>query len=128
MRALFAAILMAASGLIAQGTQGDGACLVHLPPGVMGAAPVLVLFDPGGDAASALRRAAPSADADGIVLVASTAFRDYLDDAAYAKLLSELKALLARRFPASSIWAGGFSAAAASPWAGPSRSAVSSAA
>ncbi|MBS1767562.1 MAG: hypothetical protein JST05_09205 [Acidobacteria bacterium] len=44
--------------------------------------------------------------------VASCAFRDYLDDAAYAKILSELKVLIVRNFPGSPLWAGGFSGGA----------------
>lgn len=112
MRALLALTLMTASGLMAQGIQVDGDCLVHLPPEATASAPVLVLSDPGGDATGALRRAMPAADENGIVLVASTAFRNGLDDAAYARILSDLKALLTRRFPHSPIWAGGFSGGA----------------
>ncbi|MDE3034003.1 MAG: hypothetical protein KGI56_10095 [Acidobacteriota bacterium] len=85
---------------------------MHLPPEATASAPVLVLFDPGGDAAGALRRVAPAGDANGVVLVASTAFRNGLDDAAYARMLSDLKAVLARRFPDSPIWSGGFSGGA----------------
>lgn len=97
---------------MACGNRTDGIALVHMPPRVAANAPVLVLFDPGGDAEGAIHRAAPSADAKGVVLVASVAFRDYLDDATYTKILADLKALLARRFPNSPIWAGGFSGGA----------------
>lgn len=108
-RFLPALILLAASGLMAQGIAVDGNCLVRVSASAKVNEPVLILFDPGGDAEGALNRAAPAADADGITLVASRAFRDYLDDAAYAKLLADLKALVARRFPGSALWAGGFS-------------------
>lgn len=96
----------------ASGNLTDGIALVHMPPRAAVNAPVLVLFDPGGDAEGAIRRAAPSANAKGVILVASVAFRDYLDDATYTKILADLKALLARRFPNSPIWAGGFSGGA----------------
>lgn len=110
MRNLRAALfLLAAPGLVAQGIEVDGDCLLRAPAGARRPGPVLVLFDPGCDAAGALNRAAPAADASGITLVVSRTFRDYLDDAAYAKLLADLKALLSRRFPASPLWAGGFS-------------------
>ncbi len=98
--------------LMSQAVPVDGICLIHTPPHPAPHAPVLVLFDPGGDAEGAIHRASPVADADGVILVASTAFRDYLDDATYAKLLGDLKALLARRFPESPLWAGGFSGGA----------------
>ena len=112
MRALLPLILMAATTLSAQSYSVDGSCLVHLPPKLSEHAPVLVLFDPGGDAAGALRRVAPAGDGNGVVLVVSTAFRNGLDDAAYARMLSDLKAMLTRRFPDSPIWSGGFSGGA----------------
>lgn len=112
MKRCLAAVVLAILPLMAQTVPVDGICLIHTPPHPAKNAPVLVLFDPGGDAEGAIRRAAPAADASGVILVASTAFRDYLEDAAYAKLLGELKALLARRFPGSPLWAGGFSGGA----------------
>ncbi len=109
---IVAALLLTALPLLGQTVPVEGICLIHPPPHPAPHAPVLVLFDPGGDAAGAIHRVASAADADGVILVASTAFRDYLDDASYAKVLSELKALLARRFPDSPRWAGGFSGGA----------------
>lgn len=105
-------LLLTAATLSAQSYSVDGSCLVHLPPTLPEHAPVLVLFDPGGDAKGALRRVAPAGDGNGVVLVASMAFRNGLDDAAYARILADLKTLLERRFPGSPIWSGGFSGGA----------------
>ncbi len=97
---------------VAQGVPENGLYLFHTPPNAATNAPVLVLFDPGGDAEGAIHRAASAADANGVILVASRAFRDYLDDATYTKILAGLKGMLTRRFPESPIWAGGFSGGA----------------
>ena len=105
-------ILLSVTILSAQGFTVDGPCLIHLPPKLGEHPPVLVLFDPSGDAVGALRSVSSAGDGNGVVLVASTAFRDGLDDAAYARVLADLKALLVRRFPDSPIWSGGFSGGA----------------
>ncbi len=112
MRAMPALILLSGCGLYAQGLSEDGPCLVHLPPNPKTIPLVLVLFDPGGDAAGALRRAAIAGDSQGVVLVSPVAFRNGLNDSTYSRILSELKVMLVRRFPGSPIWAGGFSGGA----------------
>lgn len=115
MKRALAWILLAALPASAQAPKVpplEALALIHLPSSSLAHPPVLVLFDPGGDAQGALRRAVPVADAEGVALVVSKAFRDGLDDAAYTRILSELKTDLAQRFPDSPIWAGGFSGGA----------------
>jgi dienelactone hydrolase len=113
MRRLLALLSFAAlPAFAASAVQVGGVALIHTPPRIAPGAPVLLLFDPGGDAEGAIRRAAPSCDASGVILVASIAFRDYLKDPDYRRLLADLKAMIQARYPGSPVWAGGFSGGA----------------